>query len=100
MLDKPAAEAIAKKLQATITPGRDHDLAIIRYADRRIASFGIRRGRKGQGHDYIPSQIFVTNKQAVLLAQCPMRYEEWVTLMKSKGKIPGDSTVVTSGGVI
>jgi hypothetical protein len=88
MLTKDHAEAIARKLKAELIPGRKHDLAAVRYNGKAIAQFGIRRGsRRDQGHDYIPSQIHVTRQQAMLLAQCPMSFEEWIAVMKQKGHI-------------
>ena len=65
-------------------------IAAIRYNGTLIASYGIRRGSKEQGHDYIPGQIKVTMHQAKMLSQCPMSYDEWVVLMKNKGVIPQD----------
>ena len=88
MLTKDHAEAIAHKLKASLIPGRRHDLAAVKYNGKTIAQFGIRRGsRRDQGHDYIPGQIHVTRQQAMLLAQCPMSFEEWITVMTQKGYI-------------
>ena len=88
MLTKDHAQAIARKLKAVMAPGRKHDIAAVKYNGKTIAQFGIRRGsRCGQGHDYIPSQIHVTRQQAIFLAQCPMSFEEWVSIMTQKGYI-------------
>ena len=88
MLTKDQAEAIARKLKAVMVPDRKHDIAAIKYDGKTIAQFGIRRGsRRDQSHDYIPGQIHVTRQQATLLAQCPMSYEEWITVMKQKGHV-------------
>ena len=88
MLTKDHAEAIARKLKAVKIAGRRHDIAAIKYNGKTVATFGIRRGsRRDQGHDYIPSQIPVTRQQAVLLADCPMSFEQWVAVMKQKGHI-------------
>lgn len=88
MLTKDDAEAIAKKLKATIRPGSKHDLAVIEYGERRIAQFGIRRGsRRNQGHDHIPAAIHVPPRDAIRLSQCPMSFEDWVTRMRDRGLI-------------
>jgi hypothetical protein len=80
-LTKDHAEAIAKKLKAAVSPGRAHDIATIRYEGKFVAQFGIRRGsRRDQGHDFVASQIHVSRHQALLLAQCPMSFGEWVQL--------------------
>jgi hypothetical protein len=88
MLNKDHAEAIARKLKAVMIAGRRHDLAVVKHNGQTIAQFGIRRGsRRDQGHDYIPGQIHVTRRQALLLAQCPMSLEEWIDIMRQKGHI-------------
>jgi hypothetical protein len=90
MLTKDHATAIARKLRAVMISGRKHDIATIKYDGLTVAQFGIRRGsRRDQSHDYIPSQIHVTRQQATLLAQCPMSFEQWVAIMKEKGRIKG-----------
>ncbi len=81
------AQAIAKKLGAHLKTGRKHDLAQIYYGEKLVAQYGIRRSSKSVGHDYIPGQIHVSSKQAKSLADCTMKFEEWVALMKSKGFI-------------
>jgi hypothetical protein len=88
MITKDDADAIAKKLKAFLKDGTKHQLAIIEYEGKRIAQFGIRRGsRRDQGHDHIPSSIHVRPREALLLAQCPMSYDEWITRMKEKGLV-------------
>jgi hypothetical protein len=67
MLTKDDAEAIAKKLEASLKDGTKHQLAIIEYDGKRIAQFGIRRGsRRDQGHDHISSAIHVRPREALL----------------------------------
>jgi len=88
MLTRDHAEAIARKLNAAIRSGRKHELAVVKYDGKTVVQFGIRRGsRHNQGHDYIPGQIHVTRQQAMLLAQCPMSFEEWIAAMRQKGYI-------------
>ncbi len=88
MLTKDDAEAIAKKLGASLQDGSKHQLAIIEHDGKRIAQFGIRRGsRRDQGHDHIPGCIHVRPRDALRLAQCPMSLEDWIKQMKDKGLI-------------
>jgi hypothetical protein len=82
--DGDDAKAIAKKLGATLEKGRKHDIAVIKYSGKVITQFGIRRGSGNLGHDYIPGQIHVTNRQAKLLRQCPMSFEDWIAVLKEK----------------
>jgi len=93
------AQAIAKKLRAHLRNGRNHELAQIYYGEKLVAQFGIRRSSKDVGHDYIPSQLHVTNKQAKSLADCSMTFEEWVAVMKGRGFIQeSDQAKSATGG--
>jgi phosphoenolpyruvate synthase/pyruvate phosphate dikinase len=91
LFDKSDAQAIAKKLKATFPKKKKHDIAVVSYAGKAIVQFGIRRGSGKLGHDYIPSQIHVTNQQARDLVLCPMSYEDWVSAMKEKHFIIEDT---------
>lgn len=89
-ITKELAVKIAKKLKASIIErnNRPHDIAQVYHEGKLIAMFGIRRGsNKNLGHDHIPSQIFVRAKEAKLLGQCPLSREEWIEILKEKGKI-------------
>lgn len=92
LLDRHDAQAIAKKLQATVEAGRKNDLAVITFGGKHICQFGIRRGSKSLPHPHIASQLFVSNRQAQDLARCPMSFNGWIALMKQKGKILEDLT--------
>lgn len=97
MLTKEHADAIARKLKATIKPGSAHDLAVIEYNGRRIAQFGIRRGsNKDQGHDHLPGSLHLSAHDTMGLARCPLSFEEWIERMKKKGLIPDEKTPGTS----
>ena len=87
MLTQGDAQRIAIKLNADIERRRKHDLAIFRYEGKRITQFGIRRGSKELPHDYIPNQLFITNKQCHDLRDCPLTLSEYVRILKEKGKI-------------
>ena len=88
VITKDTAERIADKLEAKFVNKRRHDIAQIYYGGKLVALFGIRRGSpKDQGHDFIPSQIFVTTRQAKLLGQCPLLRADWIQILIDKGKI-------------
>lgn len=87
-ITKEGAVKIAKKLRAELRDGPKHFIASIFHDEIMISRFGIRRGGKDEGHDYIISQLFVTNRDASRLALCPMSLEEWIQQMKDKGIIP------------
>jgi hypothetical protein len=78
MITKDHAIKIATKLNASIRPGGNHD----------IAQFGIRRGsRRDAGHDHIPSSLYISARSALELARCPMSYAQWIGILREKGLI-------------
>ena len=82
------AVKIAKKLGAVMRSGRAHDHADIFYDGKLIATFGIRRGsNQNQGHDHIAKDLYVGPHDAKLLAQCPLKLEGWLKILKDKGII-------------
>lgn len=89
MLDKDDAYKIARKLSAVIdTTKRAHDLACIYYEGVLVAQYGIRRGsRRNQGHGHIPHSLHLTQKEASLLALCPLSKDEFFQLLKDRGII-------------
>jgi hypothetical protein len=86
-LTKDHAWQIAKKLNARIQTARHHDIAIIEYGGRRIAQFGIRRGKMGLSHNYIASQIFLSRLEALELARCRHDLAWWLAVARAKGMI-------------
>ncbi|MCX7048435.1 MAG: hypothetical protein NTX50_23485 [Candidatus Sumerlaeota bacterium] len=89
-ITKQLAIKIAEKLEAKIISKhkKAHDLALIFHNGKMIAHFGIRRGsNKEMGHDHIPEQIFVGMREAKLLGQCPLQRNDWLEIIKKKGKI-------------
>lgn len=88
MFTQKEAEAIAKKLRATIEKGRKHDQVFIRYQEKIVARYGLRRGSKPMGHDYIPQQIFLTTRQTLELARCPLSAQEYFDILRTSGKLP------------
>ena len=95
MLNKSHAETIAQKLEATYKEGSDHTLAILYVNGIRIGQFGIRRGKKGLGHDYIPKQIFFPAGQCLKLAQCTLNRPDWIKALQTQNIIPS-ATAETS----
>ena len=86
---KTEAEQIANKLDAEISKGRKHDLAQIRWQGQVVASYGIRRGKKDLGHDYIPKQIFISIRETLDLARRPLSRDAYFEILRSKGVLPG-----------
>ena len=89
LLSEKEADQIAKKLDAELKDGRKHVRATIRWNGKYIASFGIRRG-KGLGHDYIPGQIFVSARQALDLAKCPLSKQGYFEILGEHQRLPLD----------
>ena len=88
VLTQGDAKKIAKKLSAEIVSKRGHDVAIIRTGNGVVlGQYGIRRGSKNSGHDYIPGQIGVTMRQAQDLVNCPMSKEDYFKEMRNRGCI-------------
>jgi len=91
IITKELALSIAKKLEAEIQKRskKAHDLAKVYHDGKLIASFGIRRGsKKNLGHDFVPAALYVGPNQARLLGQCPLKREEWLEILREKGKLP------------
>jgi hypothetical protein len=89
-LNREHARKIAEKLKAETETGRGgHELVKVYYKGIRVAQFGIRYGsNKDQGHDHIPKGIHLSPRESLLLARCPMSYEDWILRMKEKGIVP------------
>ena len=89
MLTKDDAISIAKKLDAEIsTRRRAHDLALVYYGEKLVATFGIRRGSsRNLPHAHISRDLFVSPHFAMLLASCSKSREDWIKEMQRKGLI-------------
>lgn len=81
------AEQIASKLEAEVKEGRGHARALIRWQGRIVASYGIRRGSRETSHDYIPKQIFLTFRETLDLARCPLTKEGYFEIVRQRGKL-------------
>lgn len=91
IVTKQHALDIVRKLGAKLVlqkKQRPHDLYAVYEDGLLIAKFGVRRGsNKEQGHDHIPSQLYVGPKDARDLAQCPLSREEWIQKLREKNLI-------------
>jgi hypothetical protein len=87
-LTSKEAEEIATKLNAEIQEGRGHKRVLIRWQGRVVASYGIRRGSRETSHDYIPRQIFLTFRETLDLARCPLSSSQYFELLRSRGRLP------------
>lgn len=91
LLNRESALTIAEKLDAEVSEGRRHAIAVVRIDGTYIGRFGIRRSKK-TGHDYIPRQIYVSMKQALDLARCRLYREDYEQILKERGKLPQSSS--------
>ncbi len=84
------AEQIAAKLNAELEERRGHKIAYVRWQGKFIAHYGIRRGSTELGHDYIPRQLFITMREALDLARCPLSKIAYFNLLRTRGKLPAE----------
>lgn len=91
LLTDREADAIAKKLDADVAEGRKHARATVRLNGQFVGQYGIRRG-KSLGHDYIPRQIHATMREALDLARCPLKKDEFIAILIRKGHLSPPST--------
>lgn len=88
MINKEDAEAIADKLKARLEEKTNHTVAQFWHNGRLVIWFGIRRGsKKDLPHEYIPSQMKLTQKQCVLFRSCKISLESYVDILIEKGFI-------------
>ncbi len=92
-INKDHANAIAKKLLATIETGKKaHDVARVYRNGVLIATFGIRRGsNRNLGHGHIAKDLHLSPRQTILLAQCPLSVEQWHEMLLEGGFIDDDA---------
>lgn len=91
-ITKQHAEKIIKKLQAEVVTARKaHHLAEFYYKGILVASFGVRRASsKDTGHGFIPEALHISHHQTLELANCPLSFEQYVEILKTKGLIVED----------
>lgn len=76
MLTADHGEQIARKLQADRVESR-HVRIYVKWNGKIVASYGIRRGSREHGHDFIAKQLFIRTREALDLARCPMSRDEY-----------------------
>ena len=86
-IQRREALIIAKKLGAQIKDGAKHTRALVYWNGVLIAAFGIGHGRKS-GNWHIPGQLFVSETDALAIAGCSMKGDDYFDLLASKGKLP------------
>jgi hypothetical protein len=91
IITKELALKIVDKLKAKAITSRNkaHDEYAFEYKGLLIAVLSIRRcSEKDKGHDYIPKDIYLSSGQAKRLAQCPLKFEEYIEILIEKGVVP------------
>lgn len=88
ILTSKEAEEIANKLEAEIKPGRRHPKVLVRWKGRIVAQYGIRRGSGDVSHNYISRQLFISFRETLDLARCPLTREQYFQILRLKGKLP------------
>lgn len=81
------AELIASKLDCLIREGKRHTRAMLFHQGVLLASFGIRRGSKEAGHDYLPRELHLKQNECWELYDCSLTREAYLQLMRERGKL-------------
>ena len=82
-LKRREALKIARKLGAETKVNTNHDLILVRFEGKLVATFCIRRGTHS-GHGHIPSQLFVPESIAMRLAACTLSKDEYFEMIADK----------------
>jgi hypothetical protein len=53
-----------------------------------VASYGIRRSSHEVSHDYISRQLFITTRQAIDLARCPLGRDDYFEILRLHHRLP------------
>jgi len=53
--------------------------------------FGLRRGSRDHGHDFLPKELHISRGQCRDLADCPMSAAEYFAVLHEKGLIRDDA---------
>jgi hypothetical protein len=86
--DADDAIAIAEKLGANrLIDRKRHENVQFRYNDRIIFTFGIRRGSGEKGHNFIPRQMSLSQKECRTFRDCTMSLEQYIQILRGKGLI-------------
>lgn len=85
LLTAEDARAIAVKLMANYEPGRArHEGVEFWHNGRVVVRFGIRRGSKDQGHNYIPRSMYLSQKDCRLFKQCDISVNRYVEMLREQ----------------
>ena len=71
-----------------MSEGKAHTNAEVFEGETLVARFGIRRGSKELGHDYLPSELHITRGECRKLHECTLDREGYIRLMREKGELP------------
>lgn len=82
---KQHAEAIAEKLGCNRHEGKRHTRAELFHNGKMIVSFGIRRGSREEGHDYLPSELHLRQKECRELHDCTISAERYLEILAERG---------------
>ncbi|MBF6571246.1 MAG: hypothetical protein IVW54_20475 [Candidatus Binataceae bacterium] len=53
-----------------------------------VASYGIRRSSHEVPHDYISKQLFISTRQAIDLARCPLSRDDYFEILRLHQRLP------------
>ena len=87
MLTADDGYKIATKVGATPKDKRNHERVTVVIRGQVIGSYGIRRGSRELGHDFIAGQIGLTQREARDLSLCPLTLEEYIKLLESRDRL-------------
>ena len=86
-IETSEAVDIANKLKAERRKkGKHTELVIVRHNGKLIGTYQIRHSRN-ISHHFIPTQIHISETQALALARCTMSADEYFDEIRRKGMI-------------
>ena len=94
------AEEIARKLQrdaptqpgrqrftVEVKEGRGHAIVKVWYGDRWIGQYGVQRSSRARRHNYVASQLHLSQNDAYHLAKCPLGVDDYIAILEEKGEV-------------
>jgi len=87
MLTAEDAHNIADKLGIQPQEKRKHDWVAVRLEGTYVGSYGISRSSKELPHNHIPGQIGITSREARDLSKCPLSRDEYIELLRQRGRL-------------
>ena len=82
---KKHAEAIADKLGCSRHEAKAHTQAELFHNGKMVAHFGIRRGSGEVGHDYLPSELHLRQKECRELYDCALTKDGYLQILSERG---------------